>query len=384
MRNSSATTTAAVFPALRHQLETLFPSKITARTKTKPFSNPRTHPVTTNWQKRHLRPTSSRLKRKNGHEKYRGRAADFLYAQNIFLSNPFAQPTVSHIFDDFGRKQTLDNLLASDDGPTKWIPALSNEWSRLAQGNFSGVESTDTIDFISLSQVPSNKKVTYATFACDHRPLKEEKWRIRIVVGGDKLEYEFDSGSPAANMLETKLLFNSVISDAHKGARFCSMYLKDMFLHTPMDNPEYMKVPYKFFPPDIRKKYSLDDLVHNGFIYIKIKKGMYGLKQAALLAYEYLSDILTTAGYHPIPASLELWKHNTRQTLFSLCVDDFGVKYFSTDDLDHLCTAIETKYTCKVDLTGRNFLGFTLDCNYRLGYVDLSMPGYIRRALECL
>ena len=62
-----------------------------------------------------------------------------------------------------------------------------------------------------------------------------------------------------------------------------------MFLHTPMEHPEYMKVPFKYFPEDIRQKYGLYNIVHDGYIYIKIKKGMYGLKQAAFLAYLHLS-----------------------------------------------------------------------------------------------
>ena len=283
-----------------------------------------------------------------------------------------------------GKKQSLDKILAGENGSNRWSPALSNEWGRLAQGNDRGVASTDTLDFVSFQSVPTDRKITYATFACDHRPLKQEEWRIRIVVGGDKLDYEFDSGSPAANMLETKLLFNSVISDAPKGARFCSMDLKDMFLQTPMDRPEYMKVPFRYFPEDIRQKYNLYNLVFNDHIYIKIKKGMYGLKQAALLAYEHLSKILKNAGYEPIPASLGLWRHHTRPTLFSLCVDDFRVKYYNPSDLQHLREAIETKYVCKVDLSGRHFLGYTLDWNYEKGYVDMSMPDYIRHALEKL
>ena len=89
-------------------------------------------------------------------------------------------------------------------------------------------------------------------------------------------------------MLKTKLLFNSVISDAKDGARFCGMDLKDMFLQTPMLTPEYMKVPIKYFPQDIIDQYHLLDLLHsNGCIYIKIKKGMYGLKQASVLAYQF-------------------------------------------------------------------------------------------------
>ena len=50
-----------------------------------------------------------------------------------------------------------------------------------------------------------------------------------MVVGGDRLDYFDDSGSPAASLLETKILINSTISDADKGAKFMSADLKDFF-----------------------------------------------------------------------------------------------------------------------------------------------------------
>ena len=71
-----------------------------------------------------------------------------------------------------------------------------------------------------------------------------------MVVGGDRLECEFDSGSPAADVLETKILLNSVTSDTNDGARFCSVDLKDMFLHTLMSHPECVKAPFKYFHED--------------------------------------------------------------------------------------------------------------------------------------
>ena len=120
--------------------------------------------------------------------------------------------------------------------------------------------------------------------------------RVRIVVGGDKLSYSSDTGSPAASLLKTKILLNSTISDAHKGARFMCMDLKDFFLATPMPHPEFMKVPYKYFPQDIISKYKLQNLVHNDYIYVKIKKGMYGIKQAVVLAYENLIKNLAPFG----------------------------------------------------------------------------------------
>ena len=69
-------------------------------------------------------------------------------------------------------------------------------------------------------KIPSDQKITYAHFFCDYFPLKDEKWRARLVVVGDKLEYDYDTGSPATDMLETKLLFKSVISDAKKEQDF--------------------------------------------------------------------------------------------------------------------------------------------------------------------
>ena len=68
-----------------------------------------------------------------------------------------------------------------------------------------------------------------------------------------------------------------------------------------MEGNEYMKVQYKYFPIDIRRRYNLNEkATPSGHIYISIKQGMYGLKQAAILAYEHLKDNLAKEGYSPI------------------------------------------------------------------------------------
>ena len=139
----------------------------------------------------------------------------------------------------------------------------------------------------------------------------------------------------------------------------------------------------KYFPPDIITKYNLLSLLHSdGYIYIKIIKGLYGLKQEALNAYNYLSKLLTNGGYEPIPNTLGMWKHSTRPTIFNLCVDDFGIKYYNQEDLQHLKSTVEQRYIAKMDYEGQHFLGLTLDWNYQQGYVDISMPGYIEKFLN--
>ena len=56
------------------------------------------------------------------------------------------------------------------------------------------------MDFIHLSDLLPNEKVTYVSFVYDHHPLKPEKWKTHLVIGGDKLLYYDDAGSPTANL----------------------------------------------------------------------------------------------------------------------------------------------------------------------------------------
>eukprot|EP00957_Ditylum_brightwellii_P008414 637114-Ditylum_brightwellii.AAC.1 len=77
--------------------------------------------------------------------------------------------------------------------------------------------------------------------------------------------------------------------------------------------------------PKGKKLYNIDKLVNsNGYVYCKIRKGISGLKQAAILAYKQLVMCLEKHSYSPIKESNGLWKHDTMPTNFALCVDDLG------------------------------------------------------------
>jgi hypothetical protein len=121
-----------------------------------------------------------------------------------------------------------------------------------------------------------------------------------------------------------------------------------------MERYEYIKIHYKMIPDEIKEQYKLADIVDpDGYVYCEVRKGMYGLKQAARLAFDNLVKKLAPHGYYPIRASPGLWRHKTRPTLFTLCVDDFGIKYASTADATHLLNAIGQSYKYTVDWTER-------------------------------
>ena len=60
------------------------------------------------------------------------------------------------------------------------------------------------------------------------------------------------------------------------------------------------------------------------------------------------------------------------------------MKYYSQQDADHLINALKSAYEITIDRAGTNFCGLYLEWNYIDGYVDISMPQYVQKALKKL
>jgi hypothetical protein len=112
-------------------------------------------------------------------------------------------------------------------------------------------------------------------------------------------------------------------------------------------------------------KYCLDDLALDGKVYIEIRKGMYGLPQAGLLANKLLQRRLAQYGYRPTKHTHGLCTRGTRPINFSLVVDDFGIKYVGQEHAEHLKASIEKNYQISCYWTGIVYCGLQLDWDYK-------------------
>jgi endonuclease I len=64
-------------------------------------------------------------------------------------------------------------------------------------------------------------------------------------------------------------------------------------------------------------------------------------------------------------------------------VDDFGVKYVGKENVEHLIQCLKgAKYKLTKDWSGSLYCGISIDWNYKEGYVDISMPGYVKKKLH--
>jgi len=127
--------------------------------------------------------------------------------------------------------------------------------------------------------------------------------------------------------------------------------------------------------------YNLHALVHNSHVYVEIWHGMYGLPQASKLANDQLQQFLLPHGYNLCPHTPSLWQHDTHDICFTLVVDDFPVQYTNWANATHLMDALHTHYQVTKDWDATCYCGLTLHWDYDQCHVDISMPGYIERAL---
>jgi hypothetical protein len=113
-----------------------------------------------------------------------------------------------------------------------------------------------------------------------------------------------------------------------------------------------------------------------------IRKGMYGLPQAIILANKLLKEGLAHHGYFEQPHTQGLWKHVTYPMWFNLCVDNFGIKYIGLEHLQHLYNVLRKEtYEIVEHWMGNLYCRITLKWNYEKHNVDLAMLAYVKKQL---
>ena len=263
-----------------------------------------------------------------------------------------------------------------------WSKSSANEFGRLANGLKDGrVKPTNTIRFIRKEDVPADrmKDVTYGSFSCDLKLNKEEVHRTRLMMGGDRINYPDDCGTPTADMTLFKILVNSIISTPN--AKCLTADIKDFYLRTPMKRPEYMRLKLTDIPNEVIDHYNLRELAtSDGYIYCEVTKGMYGLPQAGIITQELLEKRLGEHGYYQSKIIHGLWKHKSRPICFCLVDDDFAVKYVNREDADHLIATIRKYYPMTVDEDATKYIGLTIQWDYTNQKAHIHMPGYLDKA----
>ena len=110
------------------------------------------------------------------------------------------------------------------------------------------MEGTNTFHVLRYEDIPHERRqgVAFSKVVCNVRPEKADPDRTRITIAGQNITYPGDVGTKTASLDLIKLILNSVLS--RKGAKFVTFDIKNFYLQTPLDRPEYVRIKLSDIP----------------------------------------------------------------------------------------------------------------------------------------
>ena len=148
--------------------------------------------------------------------------------------------------------------------------------------------------------------------------MNEDANKVSSTVGGNLLKQSGELTIRTVDLTTTKVMRNSVIST--RNASYMCADVSTFYLCTPLEWYEYMQMPINLIPQEFIDLYNLGSKVKNGYVYIEIQRGMYGLPQAGILASELLNKRLLQNDYFEVPHAQSLFRHKTRPVWFTLVI----------------------------------------------------------------
>ena len=281
-------------------------------------------------------------------------------------------PTLN--LDQHGRPLTYTSAMA---GPNKphWLTASADEIIKLIDTHTAFPTSHFSIPALKWKDIVYSNPVVKEKFKNN-----KIQFRVRGTAGGDLLTVPYDISARTANLEVVKILIHSTVSS---GRKWMTIDIKDFYLGTPLPDGhyEYIRIHRSKLPAAVITKYNLEPLFYKEHVYFELRKCLYGLPQSGKLSQTRLINHLDLHGYKQCANTPCLFRHVSKDITFSLVVDDFGISYRHSTDVNHLIATLRKLYEITVQTFGETYLGMRITFNAKRTAVTISMPGYIQKTL---
>ena len=116
--------------------------------------------------------------------------------------------------------------------------------------------------------VPTNKTAAHIRMVADFRPQKPDPHQIRITVGGSNISFNYNIGTPTAELSTAKILINITLST--RGAWWSGFDLMNMYLNTELKDYENLRVHTLQIPEEFIQEYNLQQYVTpDGWVFLE-------------------------------------------------------------------------------------------------------------------
>ena len=154
------------------------------------------------------------------------------------------------------------------------------------------IKVTGTFKVIRFNDIPFDKRkdVLHKRVVYEYLPYKDDQNSKRITITGGHILVPFDVSTPTVSLELVNLVVYRVLS--RQNAQFSAFDIKNYYLDTPMEKPEYVRVKLEYLPQEYIEEYHQLENKRHRWVDFVIFRGCYGLPQSGKLSNDLLRKIL--------------------------------------------------------------------------------------------
>ena len=196
-----------------------------------------------------------------------------------------------------------------------------------------------------------------------------KKYKARYCVRGDKqiagVDF-FESYAPVVAWTTVRLVLTlALIFDL----KTHTIDYTNAFAQPPLDEEVYIELPQSFSAPD------------DGDYVLRLRKSLYGMRQAALTWFQHLSNHLSQRGFNPSVIDPCLFVCTERLLFVLVYVDDVIIIGREQAAIDALIASMMDEFAMTDEGTLESYLGLQFTRDDKAGTITLKQEGLIKRVL---
>jgi len=255
------------------------------------------------------------------------------------------------------------------------------EMDNAVQNECDNMLRMNVYEFVHPSKVKSDKLVHSMMFGKRkyNADGSKGKFKVRIVARGDQQNAStFDDIK--ANTVDKKCLFICLSICISRNWKLAITDIPSAYLHSDIDQEIYMKLDRDSVKYFLSVRPTLSEMLDNARnLFVRLKKSLYGLKQAGKLWQEELSRSLISCGLTRCVSEPCVFYSDCAIVIFH--VDDLCIFYKDENSLNQIMTSLEKFGKIQLDRGPKyQYLGMNIE---RIGDLySVSQVGYIEKLIS--
>jgi hypothetical protein len=248
----------------------------------------------------------------------------------------------------------------------------------------AGLNKFDVMDIHNIKDLPPRAKLLSSIWSYRRKRLPNGvllKYKARICVNGKEQEFGRDyweTYAPVASWTTIRLL---ILLSSIMNLKTRQVDYTQAFPQAALNDPVYMKIPQGWYVNSEGSLVQHDNPKYNDtHHYLKLKRNLYGCKQAARNWYKHLSEGLLAEGF--TQSSIDRCLFLRKDCILLVYVDDCLIFSPSNDTIDTLIQSLSTKFLLQDEGDVSAFLGVQVATDPTSKTITLSQPGLIEQVIR--